>query len=65
MLPMVVAVMVFRVVLSLLFLSTAIIVYFSRAVLFEFDAFQVAIVCSLFFDFYLKKKECMCLCERE
>jgi hypothetical protein len=57
MLPMVVvAVMVFRVVLSLLFLSTAIIVYFLRAVLFEFDAFQVAVVCSLFFDFYLKKK---------
>jgi hypothetical protein len=64
MLPMVVAVMVFRVVLSSLFLSSVIIVYFSRAMLFEYDTFQVAVVCSLFFEFDLKKK-CMSQCERE
>jgi hypothetical protein len=62
MLPMVVAVMVFRAVLSSLLLSFAIIVYFSRAILFEFDAFQVAVVCSSFFDFYLKK---VYVCKKE
>jgi hypothetical protein len=64
MLPMVVAVLVFRVVLSSLFLSSVIIVYFSRAMLFEYDTFQDAVVYSLFFEFDLKKK-CMSQCERE
>ncbi len=30
---------------SLFFFSSGLIVYFSRAVLFEFDAFQVVVVC--------------------
>jgi hypothetical protein len=45
MLPMVVvALVVFRVVLSSFFLSPAPIVYFSSTVLFEFGVFQVAVV---------------------
>jgi len=62
MLPMVVAVMVFRVVLSSLYLSSAFIVYFSGAILFEFDAFQVATVCSSLFDFSSNESVCVCVC---